>query len=187
MRVNTTEARPRGPNQPTKATVARSSPEPRVASPHGHHAHHGQGEDGEGHVGPGRVLEPGDHHRHPEPEPHEQRDQLAEVVGEAQGQLVVGGASSPPKAIPATKAATKPLAPASSTAEYPSRASPKTTSGRKAGPPKWYRPERGAGPAPRPPPTPTPMAAPTTQAAQGPRRPPRCGPPPRPGRRPGRG
>jgi hypothetical protein len=70
MRPNTTEARPRGPNQPTKATVARSRPVRASASAAG-------------------VLQTGDQHHSAEAEPDEHGQQDADFLGERQAGLVV--------------------------------------------------------------------------------------------------
>jgi hypothetical protein len=55
---------------------------------HRHHAHDGEGGDGEGDVGPLGALERGHDHGGAEQEPHDQRQHLADVLGEGEALFV---------------------------------------------------------------------------------------------------
>ena len=73
------------------ATVARSSRGAGECDADRDHAHDGEREQREGGVLPHHMFERGHDHRRAEQKPHEQREQLASVVGEADNVVVRGG------------------------------------------------------------------------------------------------
>ena len=111
MRPKTTEARPRGPNQPTKATVARSSPVPARAMATGTMRRTVRASTANTTSRQPDALEARDEHDGSEDEPDQQREEGARFLGEAQW-ASSSWWSRVPKAMPATKAAMKPFVPA---------------------------------------------------------------------------
>ena len=74
--ANTTDARPRGPNQPMNATVVTGEPCADQGDRHGNHAHHGEGEDREDAPSATSGVERRHHHR-AEEEPDDEGEELA--------------------------------------------------------------------------------------------------------------
>ena len=72
-KAKTTDASPRGPNQPTNATVAQRCPVPTSARSDGHHAHDGEAGHGVQHDAEVEILEGGEHESGPEDEPQDER------------------------------------------------------------------------------------------------------------------
>src|SRR5277367_2604984 len=80
--AKTTDARPRGPNQPTSAAAGRPSPAPASARATGGHPDHGQAEHGVQHELPGQAFKrPGDGDS-AEREPDQQRHQSPGLLDE---------------------------------------------------------------------------------------------------------
>ena len=112
-KANTTEASPRGPNQPMNTTVDRSSPEPTRLSRDREHADDRETRQRVHDDSPVEMVERDGDEGGAEQEPDDEREELAAELGEFRCLFEVDDAcrrAAAPKAMPATKAAMKPLA-----------------------------------------------------------------------------